>query len=83
MAGARLKRAGATVCVSSGCLVGFVCCACGVPVDHEVSDVLGDVTGPWRDRVREENRNAWDQALQGPKVAPRPRSRQPSSRVSN
>ena len=69
--------------VSGRGLVGFVCCVCGVPVDQKVSDVLGQLTGPRRDRVREQNRNAWDEPLHLPKVAPRPRSRQPSSRVSN
>ena len=69
--------------VSGGGLVGFVCCVCGVPVDHEVSDVLGQLTGPGRDRVREQDRNAWDEPLHDLKVAPRPRLRQPSSRVSN
>lgn len=68
--------------VSARCFFGFVLRVCCVPVEHEVSDVLSKLTGAGHDRVREHNRNAWDEPMHALNVAPLPSSRQSAPSVS-
>ena len=68
--------------VSARRFFGCVLPVCCVPIEHEVSDVLGQLTGAGRNRVREQNRNAWDEPMHALNVAPLPRSRQSARGVS-
>lgn len=56
--------------VSARRFLGFVLPVCCVPVEHEVSDVLGKLTGTGRNCVREQNRDAWDEPMHVLNVAP-------------
>ena len=50
--------------------LGFVLPVCRVPVEHEVSDVLGELTGAGRNRIRKQNRDSWDEPMHVLNVAP-------------
>jgi len=58
--------------VSARPFFGFVLPVCCVPIEHEVSDVLGKLTGAGRNGVREQNRHGWDEPMHALKVAPLP-----------
>ena len=58
--------------VSARRFFGSVLRVCRVPVDYEVSDVLGKLTGAGRNGVREQNRHGWDEPMHALKVAPLP-----------
>jgi len=62
--------------VSARRFFGFVLPVRCVSVEHEVSDVLGKLTSTGRNRVREQNRNAWDESMHALNLAPLPWARQ-------
>jgi len=51
------------VCVFVRWMAGFVRRMCGVPVEQEVNDILGDLTGTRGDYIREQNRNSWNEPM--------------------
>jgi len=58
--------------VSARRFFGVVLPVCRVPVDYEVSDVLGKLTGAGRNRVCKQNRDSWDEPMHVLNVAPLP-----------
>ena len=70
------------MCVLGWGLVGVVWRVRAVPVEHEVRDVLSELTGAGCDRVREQDGDTWDEPMHAPKVAFLTKTRQPPLRVS-
>jgi hypothetical protein len=67
--GAGLKWTRTAVCIVDRRFFGSVRRMRTVSVEHEVSDVFGHLTGPGRDRVRKQNRDAWNEPMHAPNVA--------------
>ena len=61
---------------------GFVRRMRTVPVGHEVSDVLDHLAGAGRDRVSEQNRDAWNEPMHAPNVALLTKNANGDSRLS-
>ena len=82
VAGAGLKWARAAVCIVARCFFGTVRCMRTVSVEHEVSDVFRHLAGARRDRVRQQNRDAWNEPTHAPKVALLTKNANGDSRLS-
>jgi len=80
MARTGLKWPRATVRVFVRRVAGVMRRVRGVPIAQEVRNVLGHLTCTGRNRVREQNRNAWDESMHHPKVALLMNARQPQPR---
>jgi hypothetical protein len=69
VAGTGLKWARTAVRILDWRFFGSVRRMCSVSVEHEVSDVFGHLTRTGRDRVRKQNRDAWNEPIHTPNVA--------------
>ena len=77
-----LKWARAAVCIVARRFFGTVRCMRTVSVEHEVSDVFRHLAGARRDRVRQQNRDAWNEPTHAPKVALLTKNANGDSRLS-